>query len=82
MPIEIIYIVVFIIMVYIACILWNKFVEKHYSTDKRIDIKYSNYLDKLEVIKLQGIGNDENGDYEVARAIKKIKVPYNLKVKV
>lgn len=32
MPIEIIYIVAFIIVVYTACILWNKFVEKHYST--------------------------------------------------
>lgn len=38
MPIEIIYIVVFIIVVYTAYILWNKFVEKHYPTTRNKEI--------------------------------------------
>lgn len=38
MPMEVSYIVVFIIVVYIACILWNKFVKKHYSTTRNKEI--------------------------------------------
>lgn len=30
MPIEVSYIIVFVIFEYLACKLWNKFVEKHY----------------------------------------------------
>ena len=43
MPIEVSYIIAFVVFEYSACILWNKFVEKHHPT---IENKERNMEDK------------------------------------
>lgn len=84
---DIIMVVIFIFLLIIFCILWNKKMMKIY---KKIqsqknhfqNLKFNIDLDKIIDLKLVGTGNDENGDYEINDAIKNIRMPDNINLRI
>lgn len=84
MKIEIIAVVCFVIIFAVACVVWNLIMMKQYEKmqDEKLNIEYSYYDNRKGSIELVGIDGDDNGDYDVSDAIKKIKLPDDVRIKI
>lgn len=82
---NIIIVINFVVVLVELCRLWSLCIIKQYKkqNNNKLNLKYSLYLlnDKTK-IELVGIGNDNNGDYDVSQAIKKIDMPNNRRIKI
>ena len=47
----------------------------------KVELTYGFYVDNLKFVEIEGTGNDENGDYDIAKAIKKIEMPDDVRIK-
>lgn len=73
----------FVIVVLILCVVWNYFVKKMYSVKMMsASFSFDNILSDFNRFDLVGIGYDLNSDYDVAKAIKKIKPDDGLRIKI
>lgn len=77
-------VICFIIAVIAVCKVWNLYTMKQYreTKKKRLSITYGFYSNSVEKPQIAGVGNDENGDYDVAMAIKKIELPDDVRIKL
>lgn len=74
----------FVIVLLVICKIWNLYTMKQYekSKENRRSFTYGVYVDSAEKLGIVGVGNDENGDYDVAQAIKKVDLPKDVRIKV
>ena len=80
---EIVIVIGFIFTVAAMCKVWNLYAMKQYSESKgkKLGLTYGFYVDNLKFVEIEGTGNDENGDYDIAKAIKKIEMPDDVRIK-
>ena len=80
---EIVIVIGFIFTIAAMCKVWNLYAMKQYSEykEKKIGLTYGFYVDNLKFVEIEGTGNDENGDYDIAKAIKKIEMPDDVRIK-
>ena len=80
---EIMIVIGFILTVVAMCKVWNIYAMKQYkeSKEERLGLTYGFYVDKMKFVEIEGTGNDENGDYDIAKAIKKIEMPDDVRIK-
>lgn len=81
---DIIIVIGFIIAVIVVCKVWNLYTMKQYkkSKENRLSMTYGFYVNSVEKPQIVGVGSDGNGDYNVAKAIKKIELPDNVRIKL
>ncbi len=81
---DIIIVIGFIIAVIVICKVWNLYTMKQYNKSKenRSSITYGFYVNSMEKTQIVGIGSDGNGDYDVSKAIKKIELPDDVRIKL
>lgn len=81
---NIIVVISFVVVLVELCRLWSLYIVKQYKkqNNNKLNLKYSLYLNDETKIELVGIGNDNNGDYDVSQAIKKIDMPNNRRIKI
>lgn len=74
----------FILVLIVICKIWNLYTMKQYLNSKKnkLSLTYGFYVNSTEKLKIVGVGSDENGDYDVAQAIKKIELPDNIRIRV
>lgn len=74
----------FIVVLITICKMWNLHTMKQYekSKENRLRLTYGFYVGNTERLKIVGVGSDENGDYDVAQAIKEAKLPNDVRIKV
>ena len=80
---EIVIVIGFIFTIAAMCKVWNLYAMKQYSESKvkKIELTYGFYVDNLKFVEIEGTGNDEIGDYDIAKAIKKIEMPDDVRIK-
>ena len=80
---DIIIVIGFIVFVFVVCKLWNMYaMEKYKDIQKRaLKLVYGCYINSIGRVKLAGTGSDENGDYDVSKAIKKIELPGDARIR-
>ena len=80
---EIMIVIGFILTVVAMCKVWNLYAMKQYSEskEKTLGLTYGFYVDNMQFVEIEGTGNDENGDFDVAKAIKKIEMPDDVRIK-
>ncbi len=80
---EIVIVIGFIFTIAAMCKVWNLYAMKQYSEskEKKLGLTYGFYVDNLKFVEIEGTGNDENGDYDIAKAIKKIEMPDDVRIK-
>lgn len=80
---EIMIVIGFVITVVAMCKLWNLYAMKQYGKTKadRLGLTYGFYVDNMQSFEIEGTGNDENGDYDVGKAVKKIEMPDDVRIK-
>ena len=80
---EIVIVIGFIFTIAAMCKVWNLYAMKQYSEskEKKIGLTYGFYVDNLKFVEIEGTGKDENGDYDIAKAIKKIEMPDDVRIK-
>lgn len=80
---EIVIVIGFIFTIAAMCKVWNLYAMKQYSEskEKKLGLTYGFYVDNLKFVEIEGTGNDENGDYDVTKAIKKIEMPDDVRIK-
>lgn len=76
-------VVAYIVFIAIVCKVWNWYGMKQYKKNKESNFNhmYGAYINNINQIKPVGVGSDSNGDYDVAKAIEKIEIPANLRIK-
>lgn len=81
---DIIVVIGFVVILLVICNVWNLYAMKCYkkSKENRLSITYGFYVDSAEKLEIVGVGSDGNGDYDVAKAIKKIELPDDVRIKV
>ena len=81
---EIVIVISFIFTIAAMCKVWNLYAMKQYGKAKadRLGLTYGFYVDNMQSFEIEGTGNDENGDYDVAKAVKKIEMPDDVRSKV
>lgn len=81
---DIVIVIGFIFAVIIICKIWSIYGIKQYKKAKKCKsgLKYGLYIDKDVELKIVGTGNDGNGDYKISEAIKNIKMPSDVRIKV
>lgn len=77
-------VIAFVILLFLFCIVWNRLMMNKY---KKIQSQYKHivfgtYIDSISCLKLVGSGIDENSDNEVAKAIRKIKLSDDVRIKI
>lgn len=87
MVINIIIFLGFIITVYLICKIWNVFMMRQYNKSKsksmiKFIIDYDNYIDGKNKLILAGTENDNNNDYEFIKAVKKINLSEDVRIKI
>ena len=80
---DIIIVIGFIVFVFVVCKLWNMYaMEKYKDIQKRaLKLVYGCYINSIGRVKLAGTGSDGNGDYDVSKAIKKIELPGDTRIR-
>lgn len=80
---EIVIVISFIFTIAAMCKVWNLYAMKKYSESKeeRLGLTYGFYVDNMQFVEIEGIGNDENGDFDIAKVIKKIEMPDDVRIK-
>ena len=75
---EIMIVIGFVITVVAMCKLWNLYAMKQYGKAKadRLGLTYGFYVDNMQSFEIEGTGNDENG-----KAVKKIEMPDDVRIK-
>lgn len=81
---DIMVVIFFIIVMIVICKLWNFYMMKEYKKSRKnsLGITYGLYINGIGKPKLVGVGNDGNGDYDVAKAIKRIELPDEVRIKL
>lgn len=81
---DIIVVIGFVVVLAIICKVWNMYTMKQYekSKENRLSLTYGFYVDSVGKLEIVGVGSDGNGDYDVAKAIKKIDLPDDIRIKV
>lgn len=81
---DIFMIIGFIVFLILFCVFWNKLMMIRYKKLKREykKIDFGIYINNLSCLKLVGTGIDGNSDHEVDKAIKKIKLSNNVRIKL
>ena len=81
---DIMIVIGFIIIVIAMCKIWNIYAMHQYkkSKEKRLGLTYCIDVNSTKKIQIVGVGNDENGDYDVATAISKTELPDNIRIKL
>lgn len=81
---DIIVVIGFIVLLVVICKVWNLYTMKQYKKSKanRLSLTYGFYVDSSEKLGIVGVGGDENGDYDVAKAIEKIELTDDVRIKV
>lgn len=74
----------FIVILIAICKMWNLYTMKQYKKlkENRLSLTYGFYVDNMTRLGIVGAGSDENGDYDVAQAIKKVELPDDVRIKV
>lgn len=80
---EAITVIIFILIVVLMCKVWNWYSMKNYKKieGNRLGLEYGFYMDTLKKTEIVGVGSDGNGDYEVSKAIKKIDMPSDVRIR-
>ena len=80
---EIVIVISFIFTIAAMCKVWNLYAMKQYGKAKadRLGLTYGFYVDNMQSFEIEGTGNDENGDFDIAKAIKKIEIPDDVRIK-
>lgn len=84
---DIIIVICFVISFIVFCRVWNRWMMKKYERMKSENgdmkgIQYGSYIDNIKELELTGVGADGNSDYRVSEAIKKIKLPETVRMKI
>lgn len=81
---DIIIVIGFIIAVIAMCKVWNLYTMKQYkkSKENKLNITYGCHINNVERPQIVGVGSDGNGDYDVVKAIKKIELPDDVRIKL
>lgn len=81
---DIVVVVGFVVLVMAMCKVWNMYAMKQYNKlrEKKLSMTYGFYVNNMEKPQLAGVGNDGNGDYDVAKAIQKIDLPDDIRIKL
>ena len=81
---DIIVVIGFIIALMFICKIFNLLMMAQYKKIKSNGLKltYGCYMNNMKKLELAGAGGDENGDYEVSKAIKKIKLSDDVRIKI
>ncbi len=81
---DIVAVIVFVIGVIFTCIAWNRYTMKRFIHPKtrNLNLIYGVYSGTKEKPKVVGEKTDRNGDYKVSEAIKNIKMPENIRIKL
>jgi len=84
---NIIIVICFIIIWALTCKAFNYVMMKKYKKNKKIEnsvigLSYGYYMDNIGKLRLAGAGGDGNGDYDVPKAIKKIELPDDVRIRV
>lgn len=81
---NIIFVCGFVVLLIIACIIWNRLMMRSYmrmkSDRERSDIENVTYINIFSELKLAGVESDNNSDYPVERAIANIDLPEDLRI--
>lgn len=77
----------FVIFLILYCVLWNKYIMHKLRQMKKLynmvrDFQYGYYINSISQLPLSGNGNDGNSDYEVCKAIEKIDMPDDVRIKL
>lgn len=83
-------VVVFIVIVAVICIVWNHLMMKFERIEKEDKIsktkvsklKFNSCISDNKKLELMGIKPDGNSDYEVEKAIKKVALEENARIKI
>ena len=75
---EIMIVIGFVITVVAMCKLWNLYAMKQYGKAKadRLGLTYGFYVDNMQSFEIEGTGNDD-----VGKAVKKIEMPDDVRIK-
>lgn len=82
---DIIMVICFVIVLIASCQIYHLFMMKQYrkGTIRRgTGLIFGGYINYIEKIELAGVDDDENGDYDVCQAIKKIELPEDARIKI
>lgn len=81
---DIMVVIGFVVVLIATCKIWNLYTMKQYekSKENKLRLKYGFYVGNTEKLEIVGAGSDENGDYDVARAIKNAELPDDIRIKV
>lgn len=81
---DVIIVIGFVVVLIVICKVWNLYAMKQYGKSKEnsLGLTYGFYINSAENLKIAGVGSDGNGDYDVAKAIKKIELPDDVRIKV
>lgn len=73
----------FIFILIVICKGWSLYVTREYkiAKERRLNLIYGFYINNIKETKIVGVGSDNNGDYDVSCAIKKVKLPSNIRIK-
>ena len=82
---DIIMVICFVIILMASCQIYHLFMMKQYQKAKisrGTGLFFGCYMNHIEKLELAGIDDDENGDYDVRQAIKKIELPKDARIKI
>lgn len=82
---DILMVICFVIVLIASCQIYHLLMMKQYrkGTIRRgTELIFGGYINYIEKIELAGIDDDENGDYDVCQAIKKIDLPEDTRIKI
>lgn len=82
---DILMVICFVIVLIASCQIYHLFMMKQYrkGTIRRgTGLIFGGYINYIEKIELAGVDDDENGDYDVCQAIKKIELPEDTRIKI
>lgn len=80
---DMIIVIGFIVILIGLCKGWNLYAMNQYKKqkDNRLNLVYSLNMNSENKIEIGGVGIDENGDFNVSQAIKKIEMLNDIRIK-
>lgn len=80
---DLIAVIVLVVVLIGLCIGWNLYAMNQYKKQREniLNLVYRLSMNSENKIKIEGVGIDENGDFNVSQAIKKIDMLDDIRIK-